>query len=93
MQTVQEIYTTAISPLGENEKLQLATLILRDVTQTRNGEPIFDENPFAEKNVAPETTGGIRELFGSASLGRATGADNESIDRDLAREYGDNHQD
>lgn len=29
---------------------------------------------------------------GTASLGHATGADNESIDADLAREYGDSHE-
>jgi hypothetical protein len=29
---------------------------------------------------------------GAASLGYATGADNESIDADLAREYGSNHE-
>jgi hypothetical protein len=32
----------------------------------------------------------FRRHFGSVSLG--TGADNESIDADLAREYGDNHE-
>jgi hypothetical protein len=30
----------------------------------------------------------LRELFGSVDLGYPTGADNESIDADLAREYG-----
>jgi hypothetical protein len=33
----------------------------------------------------------IREFFGTVSLGHPTGADNESIDRDLAREYGATH--
>ena len=37
--------------------------------------------------------GDIRRFFGAASLGHATGADNESIDRDLAREYGSTHED
>jgi predicted DNA-binding antitoxin AbrB/MazE fold protein len=37
--------------------------------------------------------GGLRELFGSVDLGYPTGADNESIDADLAREYGDPHED
>jgi hypothetical protein len=32
----------------------------------------------------------FRSHFGTISMG--TGADNESIDRDLAREYGDNHE-
>ena len=32
MQTVQEIYTKTILPLPDSEKLQIATLILEDVT-------------------------------------------------------------
>ena len=35
----------------------------------------------------------LRQHAGSASLGHPTGADNESIDRDLAREYGSSHED
>ena len=34
----------------------------------------------------------IRDLFGSASLGRPTGADNEEIDSDLANEYSNAHE-
>lgn len=34
----------------------------------------------------------FRQYIGSVSLGRATGADNESIDADLAREYGSSHE-
>ena len=36
--------------------------------------------------------GDIRRFFGSVSLGHPTGSDNESIDRDLAREYGNTHE-
>ena len=35
MQTVQEIYQASIRPLGESEKLQIATLILEEITQIR----------------------------------------------------------
>ena len=39
----------------------------------------------------------VRERFrrhaGAVNLGYATGADNESIDADLAREYGSTHED
>ena len=35
----------------------------------------------------------FEELFGSVSLGKPTGLDNETIDADLAREYGDPHED
>ncbi|MGI9067222.1 MAG: hypothetical protein ACR2HX_12580 [Pyrinomonadaceae bacterium] len=35
----------------------------------------------------------FEQLFGSVSLGHPTGADNENIDRDLAREYAATHED
>jgi hypothetical protein len=44
-----------------------------------------------DKSSGGKTRGGIRELFGSASLGHPTGADNEGIDADLAAEYANNH--
>lgn len=40
----------------------------------------------------PDPTGSLRELFGSVSLPGPSGADNESIDADLAREYMDDHE-
>ncbi len=36
--------------------------------------------------------GGLSELFGSVDLGHPTGADNETIDADLAREYASTHE-
>jgi predicted DNA-binding antitoxin AbrB/MazE fold protein len=42
---------------------------------------------------APQgSRGTLRELFGSVDLGYPTGADNESIDADLAREYASTHE-
>ncbi len=80
MQTVAEIYARSIRPLGEGEKLELATLILEDISHSKkkriNGQP-----------------NGLTALFGSVSLGHPTGADNESIDADLAREYANRHED
>ncbi|MCI0440466.1 MAG: hypothetical protein L0177_15240 [Chloroflexi bacterium] len=35
----------------------------------------------------------MRRFAGAESLGYPTGADNESIDADLAREYGSSHED
>jgi hypothetical protein len=35
----------------------------------------------------------FERFIGAASLGHPTGADNESIDADLAREYGNTHED
>ena len=34
----------------------------------------------------------FRRHLGAVTLGYPTGADNESIDADLAREYGNNHE-
>lgn len=35
----------------------------------------------------------IRDLFGTVSLGHATGTDNDSIDRDLAKAYLESNED
>jgi hypothetical protein len=48
-----------------------------------------DTRTEAEKQAANER---FRGLFGSADLGYPTGIDNEQIDADLAREYGDPHE-
>ena len=44
------------------------------------------------EQAAQNGEGDIRRFFGSVSLGHPTGSDNESIDRDLAREYGNTHE-
>lgn len=41
---------------------------------------------------AAEARTRFEQHFGEVSLGYATGADNESIDADLAREYGSSHE-
>ena len=41
---------------------------------------------------AKKEAGDITRFFGTASLNNPTGADNESIDRDLAIEYGAPHE-
>lgn len=76
MQTVSEIYSTSIKPLGDGEKLEIAALILEDISRDK------------KKKINGGSNGnGIRDMFGSVSLGHPTGAGNESIDADLAREY------
>ena len=83
MQSVTEIYARSIRPLGEGEKLELATLILEDISQSKK----------KKANGHPNGNGGLKELFGSVSLGHPTGADNESLNADLAREYKSRHED
>lgn len=54
MQTnIQEIYTKTILPLADAEKLQIATLILEDVTGKTAGANGKAENGFAEPNGEP----------------------------------------
>lgn len=79
--TIQEVYREQILPLNEKERLKLAALIINDISNK------------PETNGETKSTGGIREMFGSVSLGHPTGSDNESIDADLAREYGSMHED
>ena len=78
--SVHEVYQQQILPLSENERLRLAALIISDISSK------------SEKNGERETKGEIREMFGSVSLGHPTGADNESIDTDLIREFGSTHE-
>lgn len=77
---IQEIYATAIRPLPDKEKLQLATLILEEVT--KKGE---DEKP--------RRKGDITKFFGMWKGGDENGSDNEQIDRDLARAYAQEYED
>ncbi len=86
MQTVQEIYAASIRPLGESEKLQIATLILEEITQSRQEKQISD----TEKTIARQR---LRQFAGSVGSGNANSSDNERIDRDLALEYLNTHED
>ncbi len=86
MQTVNEIYKTSIRPLGENEKLELVSLILEDVTQNRKA----GQNSPGDKTKARER---LREFAGSVAGGNPLASDNEKIDSDLAAEYLNTHED
>jgi hypothetical protein len=85
MQTnVQEFYTQNVLPMNEQERLKLAALIIGDLSNGR------------ETNGAKEQTeqkGDITKFFGMFDSGNPESANNEEIDRDLARAYGDNHED
>lgn len=79
----------------------------RTVEATFDGEALILDEPLNLKpntrvRVTIETSlqhmpgkashGSLRELFGSVDLEYPTGADNESIDADLAREYASTHE-
>ena len=80
----------------------------RTLEATFDGEALILDEPLdlkphtrvrviIEPSGAPQISGkasegSLRELFGSVDLGYPTGADNESIDADLAREYASTHE-
>jgi hypothetical protein len=85
MQTLQEIYSNAILPLSEEERLKLAEMIVRDI-RTRS-------------SVKGGRTGNLRSTFGTWHGKSPASAEydkldhNEKIDFDLARSYMDTHDD
>ena len=80
----------------------------RTIEATFDGEVLLLDEPLdlkpntrvrvtIETSDAPRISGkgsqgSLRELFGSVDLGNPTGANNESIDADLAREYASTHE-
>lgn len=82
---ILEIYSTAIQSLGENEKLQLATLILEEVTQSRNAPQLSSEERTAARRR-------LQQFAGSVASGNPHSSDNEQIDKDLALESFNSHE-
>jgi hypothetical protein len=78
---IQEVYRQQILPLDEKERLELAALIINDISNK------------AESNGETISAGGIREMFGTWSSGNPHSSDNEQIDADLAKAYADTHDD
>ncbi len=81
---IQEIYQQTIRPLSEQEKLQLAALILNEISRAPSGD---------EAQAKPKRKGDITKFFGMYKGGDPHASDNEKIDADLARAYADNHED
>lgn len=77
--TLEATYDGSVLRLDEPLNLQPNTRV-RVTIETREDPPLASR-------------GTLRELFGSVDLGYPTGADNESIDADLAREYSSTHED
>ena len=75
---VQEFYQQTVLPLPEQERLQLAALILNDLSRGA---------------TKPKRKGDITKFFGAWKGGSADGSDNEQIDRDLARASGTEDKD
>jgi len=68
-------------------------LALEAIDEIYEGREVIITLPDKPKtNGEAKKTGGIRALFGSFSSGHPAGSDNESINDDLAREYGSTHE-
>ena len=81
---IQEIYQRTIRPLSEQEKLQLAALILNEISHAPSNDAAQEK---------PKRKGDITKFFGMYKGGDPHGSDNEKIDADLAHAYADNHED
>jgi hypothetical protein len=64
------------------------------ILEQRFGDPLVaqDGNGHSDEEQKRAARERFARHFGSVNLGRATGADNESIDADLARAYDDRHE-
>ncbi len=78
----QQIYAQAVRQLPVQERLRLAALILGELADASATAPPLDERL---RKTALEQ---LMSHAGAVSSGNARSADNESIDADLAREYG-----
>jgi hypothetical protein len=68
------------------------TLSKAAAQQKKSLEQLALERLAVTVSELPKKVGSLEALFGSVSLGHPTGADNESIDRDLMLAYADNHE-
>ncbi|CAN5128504.1 hypothetical protein BH18ACI2_BH18ACI2_07590 [soil metagenome] len=79
-----EVYQPLVEAALQNGKTPeelAAECLVRNAPQPRSISPTPGAPPSK-----------FEQLFGSVSLGHPTGADNESIDADLAREYAATHE-
>jgi hypothetical protein len=77
--SIQDFYRRNVRPMTEEERKQLAVLILNELS--------------GETHDKPKRQGDITKFFGMFDSGDPNSADNERIDADLARAYADNHED
>lgn len=74
---------TLLEPINLNKKSRAIVTLLENEGVAK--KPLSEE----EDRIAEER---FARWIGAASLGHPTGADNESIDADLAREYAATHE-
>ncbi len=82
---IDDLYALQIRPLADDDKLRIVELIAHELASRNGGRSGNESLSAAERQAARER---FRRHAGAVRLGHATGADNESIDADLGREYG-----
>ena len=83
---LRETTYSALEQQAETKGLSASNLAAKSLERQYRSQSKIDLKSQAEARERFE------RHFGSVSLGRATGVDNESIDADLAREYADPHE-
>ena len=92
MSTVEEI-VKAVKDLPPQEQAEVKRRLEGLFTQSDLSYVSAKTLQADDLNQRRQKSGRLEDLFGSVSLGHPTGADNEGINRDLAREYGATHED
>jgi hypothetical protein len=84
-----------INRLPLAEKIHVIELVLKSIRLESEKSPSLAEGARAllHDYENDKEYRGVREMFGAVGLGQPTGADNESIDADLTREYASTHED
>ncbi|HBB96096.1 MAG TPA: hypothetical protein DC054_11960 [Blastocatellia bacterium] len=76
--SVQDFYRRNVRPMTQDERKQLAALILNELS--------------GKTTEKPRRKADITTFFGMYKGGDPNGSDNEKIDADLARAYADDHE-
>lgn len=87
-----EIYTIIqhqAEVAGTSPAHWLATTLERQYSRVQTWQSAPTQRPAAEQQAARER---FERHFGEVDRAEATGADNEQLDADLAREYADTHE-
>src|SRR6185436_10647884 len=90
MSTVEEI-VKAVKDLPPQEQAEVKRRLEGLFTQSDQSY-VSAKTLQADDLDQRQKSGRLEALFGSVSLGHPAGVDNESIDRDLAREYAATHE-
>jgi hypothetical protein len=88
METAAEVYERHVKLLPPEERLQLLALVAADLA----GKPADGPQTLTEAQIRDAEARLMRHC-GAVRSGDPRSGDNERMDEDLAREYGNDHED